>query len=127
MRYMAPELLKGQKYDNKVDIWDLRYIIYEIYILGQCFDFNDNNLIIIVNKINNGEHGKINLNKYSSDWQDLIDSILQIDPKKRPNIEDFYDKINEMKDKIPKISKMNDISNTNNPWILYHCKNSWSS
>ena len=45
MSYMAPELLNGQKYDNKVDIWALGCIIYELFTLEQCFDFNDNNLI----------------------------------------------------------------------------------
>ena len=115
MSYMAPELLNGQIYDNKIDIWALGCIIYELFTLEQCFDFNDNNLIAMVNKINNGEHGKINLNKYNSEWQDLIDSLLQTDPKKRPNIEDVYDKVNEMKDKIPNISKMND--------MFKNCKN----
>ena len=124
MSYMAPELLNGQKYDNKVDIWALGCIIYELFTLEQCFDFNDSNLIAMVNKINKGEHGKINLNKYSSDWQDLIDSLLQTDPKNRPNIEEVYNKVNELKEKI---SKTNNNTNKKNSTkmddMFRNCKN----
>ena len=101
--YMAPELLSGNPYDNKVDIWGLGCIIYELFTLEQCF--GDNNLITVINRIKEGVHGKINLEKYSSDWQDLIDSLLQKEPEKRPNIEDVYNKVNELKNKN---SEMND-------------------
>ena len=78
----------------------------------------------MVNKINKGEHGKINLNKYSSDWQDLIDSLLQTDPKNRPNIEEVYNKVNELKEKI---SKTNNNTNKKNSTkmddMFRNCKN----
>ena len=63
---MAPKLLNGQKYDNKVDIWDFGCIIYELFTLEQYFGFSDNNLMATINKIDSGDHGKINLKKYSS-------------------------------------------------------------
>ena len=99
--YIAPEILNYKEYDNKVDIWSLGCIIYELFTLEKCFGY-DENLISMVNKINNGEHGKINLNIYSSDWQELIDSLLQKDPKNRPNIKDVYDKVNKLKDNEPR-------------------------
>ena len=40
---------------------------------------------------------------------------MQTDPKKRPNIEDVYDNVNELKYKIPNIFKMND--------MFKNCKN----
>ena len=99
--YIAPEVLNCKEYNNKVDIWSLGCIIYELFTLEKCFGF-DENIMAMLNKINNGEHGKIDLNIYSSDWQDLIDSLLQKDPNKRPNIKDVYDKVNKLKDNVPK-------------------------
>ena len=36
--------------------------------------------------------------------QDLIDSSSQRDSKNRPNIEDVYDKVNELKNRIHKMN-----------------------
>ena len=36
--YMAPEIIKGEKYNNKIDIWALGCIIYELCTLNICFD-----------------------------------------------------------------------------------------
>ena len=114
--YMAPELFQGQKYDNKVDIWALGCIIYELFSLEQCFGSNDS-IIAVINKIISSEHGKIDLNKYSSDWQDLIDSLLQSDPKNRPNIKEIYDKVKELKDN--KTTTDNMFRNCNNLKTIY--------
>ena len=39
-------------------------------------------------------HGKIDLTKYNSKWQDLIDLLLKIDDKERPDINEVYKYIN---------------------------------
>ena len=36
--YMAPEMINGQKYNKKVDIWALGCILYELFTLNLCFD-----------------------------------------------------------------------------------------
>ena len=36
--YMPPELINSQKYSNKIDIWALGCIIYELCTLNMCFD-----------------------------------------------------------------------------------------
>ena len=36
--YMAPEILNGKKYNNKVDIWAFGCIIYELLTFERCFE-----------------------------------------------------------------------------------------
>ena len=88
--YMAPEIIKGEKYSKKVDIWSLGCIIYELCTLNRCFD--SNNISELVNKINSGIHGKIDLNYYNDYLQEIIDLCLKKNDKERPNI----DRINEL-------------------------------
>ena len=107
IHYMAPEMIKEKdsKYNNKVDIWALGCIIYELCTLNYCFDAN---IIGIINQITNNEHGKINLNYYSNDLQNLIDLLLNVDYKKRPNIKDLYNRIKILKNEITMIIEIKD-------------------
>jgi len=89
--YMAPEVIKGDKYNNKVDIWALGCIIYELLTLSVCFE--SKGLYGIIDKIVNKPHGKIDTNKYNYKWQDIIDLLLKKDYKKRPDINEVYNLI----------------------------------
>ena len=91
--YMAPEIIKGEKYSKKVDIWSLGCIIYELCTLNRCFDSNI--IFELANKINSGIHGKIDLNYYNDYLQDIIDLCLKKNDKERPNIEHINELISE--------------------------------
>ena len=99
--YMAPEIIKGEKYNNKVDIWSLGCIIYELCTLNYCFF--DTSIFGLCNKIVNEKHGKIDLNKYENDFQNLIDNMLNKNYKIRPNINEVYNSFNHIFNKINKI------------------------
>ena len=86
--YMAPEIIKGEKNNNKVDIWSLGCVIYELCKLDYCF--NCSNVISLHNKIINEIHDKINLKFYECELQKLIDMLLKKNQKERPNIDDVY-------------------------------------
>ena len=90
--YIAPEMFKeNAHYNNKIDIWSLGCIIYELCTLKHCFDFEESGGYIgLSNKILNMEPDKINIKYYSSKLQDLIDSLLKKNYEKRPNINDIY-------------------------------------
>ena len=86
--YMAPEVIKGESYNEKVDIWAFGCIIYELFTLNVCFE--SKSLFGFVDKIIYKQHGKINLKKYYSKWQDLIDLLLNKKYNKRPEIDEVY-------------------------------------
>ena len=90
--YIAPEVIKGEKNNNKIDIWALGCIIYELLTRKICFQAKSLSGLekIILKK----SHGKIDLTKYNSKWQDLIDLLLKIDDKERPDINEVYKYIN---------------------------------
>ena len=109
--YSSPEILKGNNYDNKVDIWSLGCIIYELFNLS----------IYHLDKISN-EIKSINQD-YNPKWQELINLLFKIDFNERPNIYQIKDflynnNLNEYRkiislDKNIKIPKIRTILNGN--------------
>ena len=67
---MAPETLKAEKQNQKVDIWSLGCIIYELLTTKVCFEGPG---FTFYTKITEGKHGKIDKSKYNPKWQELID------------------------------------------------------
>ena len=49
--YMAPEILKGQLYGNKADIWSLGVVLFEM-LYGFC-PFEDKSIARLINQIDN--------------------------------------------------------------------------
>ena len=105
--YMAPEEMRKEKYNNKIDIWSLGCVIHELCTLEICFQ-NPQNII-------EGRYKRINVNYYGNFLQNLIDILLNQNYHKRPNAGEIIDFIN--KKEIPKImvqhhSHHNDFSNS---------------
>ena len=85
--YMAPEVLK-RKYDEKCDLWSIGVILYILLTGRPPFDGNDDDEIL-----KNVEIGIYDKTSYpypslSSYAKDLINKLLQYDPKKRINAEE---------------------------------------
>ena len=97
--YMAPEIRKKFIYNEKSDMYSLGCIIYELFHLSTYYD----------DKFDN-EIKKIDNNIYNSKWQEIINSLLQNDYKKRMDIDKVYNillneiKINELENKINNIN-----------------------
>jgi len=49
--YMAPEVLKGEEYDSRADIWSLGVVLYEM-LYGHC-PYEDNSIPKLITMINN--------------------------------------------------------------------------
>ena len=80
---------KGEKYNNKIDIYALGCIIYELFTLNEYY---------IDTKIEDMA-GKINEDLYDSKWQDLIDLLIKKDYHERPNTQEIYEYIKKLSNK----------------------------
>ena len=85
IHYIAPEIELGEKYNNKVDIYSLGCIIYELFTLDEYY---------IDKKIHEKEC-KIDIEIYDSKWQKLIDLLVKKNHHERPDIEKVYNLISK--------------------------------
>ncbi|XP_025077734.1 serine/threonine-protein kinase Nek9-like isoform X3 [Pomacea canaliculata] len=84
--YMSPEIVKGERYNFKSDIWALGCVLYEILTLTRTFDAS--NPLKLACDIVQSEHQSIDP-QYSPDMQALVDIMLSKDPDERPTAEDI--------------------------------------
>ena len=81
--YLSPEIIESKPYSFKTDIWSLGILLYELCMHKP--PFNADSLHLLALKIVRGVFPPISTN-YSFEIRNLISSILQTDPNKRPNI-----------------------------------------
>ena len=88
--YMSPEVLQGNGYDFKSDVWSLGCITYEMCALKSPFkdDSKKMSLYDLFTKINQGVYSPLSASRYSSELRYLIDSMLRVDPNERVEIND---------------------------------------
>ena len=89
--YMAPELVKHQKYNEKVDVWSLGVITHQLLCGRTPFDSKtikqiNSNIVNKEVKFPDREWKRISANA-----KDFILMCLDRNPEKRPSIEDLFD------------------------------------
>ncbi|KAM9320673.1 serine/threonine-protein kinase Nek8 [Gastrophryne carolinensis] len=84
--YISPELCEGKPYNQKSDIWALGCVLYELTSLKRAFEAA--NLPALVLKIMSGTFAPIS-DRYSPELRQLILSMLNLDPSKRPQLIDI--------------------------------------
>jgi NIMA (never in mitosis gene a)-related kinase len=82
--YASPEVWEEMAYDNKSDIWSLGCVTYEMLTLHPPFRAKD--MEELYKKVLKGQYKRVG-DKYSSDMNDIIDYLLKVNPKERPNCE----------------------------------------
>ena len=112
LQYIAPEIIIGEKYDIKVDIYSLGCIIYELFTLNEYYK----------DKLQE-KSCKIDTDVYNPKWQDLIDSLLNKDSHKRPNINEIIKKIESLKSKIEITVRVDEMDINKEIYFLNNIKN----
>ncbi|PYI03728.1 serine/threonine protein kinase Pdd7 [Aspergillus sclerotiicarbonarius CBS 121057] len=89
--YMAPEILRYEKYDAKVDLWSVGTVLYEM-VVGKP-PFRASNHVELLRKIEKGED-RIKFpeeNPASDEIKALIKALLKRNPVERLSFADFFD------------------------------------
>jgi len=85
--YVAPEILKGGKYDNACDLWSLGVILY--ILLSGSRPFYHENTNMLYKLIRAGDYDFPPFWKERSDSaQELVRGLLTVDPTKRMTIKE---------------------------------------
>ncbi|KAL4885500.1 hypothetical protein BJY04DRAFT_135067 [Aspergillus karnatakaensis] len=89
--YMAPEILRYEKYDAKADLWSVGTVLYEMAV-GKP-PFRATNHVELLRKIENSKD-RIRFpeeNPISEDIKGLICGLLKLNPVVRMTFADFFD------------------------------------
>ena len=81
--YLSPEIVNAEPYSFKSDIWSLGVLLYEMCAFQP--PFTANTLVQLTKKILKGSYAPLK-GKFDKDIDNLIGSLLVIDPNQRPNI-----------------------------------------
>ncbi|CAD8089299.1 unnamed protein product [Paramecium sonneborni] len=81
--YLSPEIIESKPYSQASDIWSLGAILYELCALKP--PFLADSLHFLALKIVKGQFTQIP-NAFTKDMNNLVKSLLQLQPQKRPNI-----------------------------------------
>ncbi|KAJ5129867.1 uncharacterized protein N7515_005906 [Penicillium bovifimosum] len=98
--YMAPEILRYEKYDAKADLWSVGTVLYEM-VVGRP-PFRATNHVELLRKIEKGED-RIRFpddNPASDDIKRLIRGLLKRNPVERLSFPEFFNN-NVINDPIP--------------------------
>lgn len=88
--YMSPEVLRGDGYDFKSDIWSIGCLLYELAMLKSPFKSEGLNMFSLFQKISQGEYSPLP-DRYSDELKNLAYAMISTDPKDRPDIADICD------------------------------------
>jgi len=99
--YMSPEVLRGDGYDFKSDVWSLGCILYELAMLKSPFKAEGLNLYGLFQKISAGDFQPIPEN-YSDELRSLVYACMSAKAEDRPEISSVCEKAAVMREKSAK-------------------------
>ncbi|KAK3921349.1 Serine/threonine-protein kinase Nek2 [Frankliniella fusca] len=84
--YMSPEVMKGEMYNSKSDVWSLGCLIYELCSLKP--PFHAQNIKELASKVTKGRFERIPVH-YSDSLQRVLNHLLLVNQEQRPSVFDF--------------------------------------
>ncbi|RGB30578.1 kinase-like domain-containing protein [Rhizophagus diaphanus] len=117
--YIAPEVINGKEYTFKSDIYSIAMLMWEISSGQPPFINYEHDCNLAINIIN-GMRPKI-ISEIPSEYKNLMEQCWDADPLKRPGINTFKKKMNEIMsyyqnkpNELPQLKiKTNNVTNNN--------------
>ncbi|POM76380.1 NEK protein Kinase [Phytophthora palmivora] len=88
--YMSPEVLRGESYDWKSDVWSMGCILYELAMLRSPFKSEGLNLVGLFQKINKGYYEAIP-EVYSDHLSGLVKRMISLTSSDRPSVQEVWE------------------------------------
>ncbi|KAL4116003.1 hypothetical protein PRIC2_013005 [Phytophthora ramorum] len=88
--YMSPEVLRGESYDWKSDVWSMGCILYELAMLRSPFKSEGLNLVGLFQKINKGHYEDIP-EVYSEHLRGLVKRMISLMASDRPSVQEVWE------------------------------------
>ncbi|KAF4133748.1 Intra-flagellar transport protein 57 [Phytophthora infestans] len=88
--YMSPEVLRGESYDWKSDVWSMGCILYELAMLRSPFKSEGLNLVGLFQKINKGYYEEIPA-VYSEHLRGIVRRMISLTSSDRPSVQEVWD------------------------------------
>ena len=82
--YMAPEVARGDPYDNTADVWSIGCIFFQLLV--GFLPFTANNAFQLVKALEDGKYYVPKFIKLSATSKTILSCLLQHDPLKRINL-----------------------------------------
>jgi len=86
--YMAPEIMKYKKYDNKIDLWSAGVVLFQMLFNKTPYTANNHHELLI--KIDSKHVSIPNNFDISYNCKNILKKLLVKNPKKRINWKKFY-------------------------------------
>ncbi|XP_021346577.1 serine/threonine-protein kinase Nek9-like isoform X2 [Mizuhopecten yessoensis] len=86
--YLSPEIVQGASYDQKTDVWALGCVLFELLTLTKTFQAT--NQLRLAYEIVRSEQGEVDP-CFSNHMRELVNLMLQKEPKNRPSTMDILD------------------------------------
>ncbi|KAJ1678837.1 MAPK-activated protein kinase Srk1 [Spiromyces aspiralis] len=88
--YAAPEVVRDELYTKAVDMWAIGCVLYTM--LCGFPPFYDDDIHVLTRKVARGEYSFLSpwWDDISPDARDLVSHLLELDPRKRYTVDDFF-------------------------------------
>ncbi len=115
--YMSPEVLRGDGYDFKSDVWSLGCLLYELAMLKSPFKSEGLNLYALFQKISQGDYQPLP-DMYSEELRSLTYRMISTDATDRPEVSEVCEisgkmrKVTTEKARAERAAKQSNNNNT---------------